>query len=387
MKKILLLSFLILQIAISNAQPNIVINANPASSSPCDTCFIFSANLNGWGTAPFAYEWNINNPPVATGTSATISHCFNHIPNAGDTIYLKVTDAFGQIGYGFMIMNSIYPILNAVHSICIVTVDSASGKNIVVWEQSTDTTVASYNLFKETTMSGVYALVGNILRNSFSIFLDTSSHPEQVAARYKISMLDHCGFESQESSAVKTIHLTVSAGLPGTWNLNWDNAEGFPVVKFRIWRKHASQNPMLIDSVQSSLNSYSDVNAPAGLIHYFLEAISTNVCYPSMKGFFSSFSNFVDNSAFLGVNEEDISKNISVNPNPFSTSAIFTIDSGVRVQNSRFELFDVFGKQVKSFQVTSQRFEIVRGNFPSGIYFYKLCDENKIISSGKIIIQ
>ena len=394
MKKFLLPLFL-LSVIFSRAQMGITASVYMMPATvPCDSCFTFSTNVAG-GNPPYTYQWTFAGPPSAIYTSQTFTHCLSQPLDSAHYLWFHVSDVGGMNTFDWPLFG--VPIKFTSQPICIVSVDSASGKNLIVWEQTTDPTVVSYSIYKETTTSGIYALIGNVHRNNFSTFTDLTSNPAQVAARYKISLIDSCGNESSQSLAAKTIHLIVNAGLPNTWNLNWDNAEGFPVVKSRIWRQHNSQPPVLIDSVQSSLNSYSDMNAPGGLLHYTLEAISTNVCKPSLKTIFSpmnsyssSFSNFVDNSAFLAVNEENISENISVQPNPFSAEITLSItDLGFQHKDLKFQLYDVFGKIIFSDVIPSgvRNLLIKRNNISQGIYFYKLFDSEKIIAAGKLIAQ
>ncbi len=391
MKKIISTLFLF-PVLFIQAQMSATLYMMPASA-PCNSCFDFSANISG-GTPPYTYKWTFAGPPSVSYTTQTVNHCLTHPIDSAHYIYFEAWD-----GAGNMLQWPLFtpPIAFSPITICMVTVDSTLGKNLIIWDQTTDPTVISYNIYKETTSAGIYAVIGNVRRNDFSTYTDLSSNPDQVAARYKLSMIDSCGNESFQSLATKTIHLTVSSGMQNTWNLNWDNAEGFPVVKFRIWRQYNSQPPVLIDSVQSSLNSYTDMNAPGGLLHYTLEAISTNVCNPSLKTNFSpinfyssSFSNFVDNSAFLGLNEEYISENISVQPNPFSTTTVLRITNlnQLRMGEMQLKIVDLCGNEIYPTVIrNSDSFVISKENISPGIYFYKILDSEKTIAAGKLIAQ
>ena len=359
-------------------------------SVPCNSCFTFSADVSG-GNPPYNYQWTFAGPPSVTYSTQTFTHCLSQPLDSAHYLWFHVSDVGGMNTFDWPLFDA--PIKFTSHPVCMVSVDSASGKNLIVWEQTTDPSVVSYNVYKESTTSGVYTLIGNAHRNSFSTYTDSTSNPAQVAARYKISMIDYCGNESYPSNAAKTIHLAVSAGMQNSWNLNWDNAEGFPVVKFRIWRQHASQSTVLIDSVQSSLNSYTDMNAPGGLLHYTLEAISTNVCNPSLKTIYSpvnsyssSFSNFVDNSAFLGVDELNSNATVSVYPNPFTGKTALCIRNS-QINCFEFILYDVYGNELRSEKINSRSFTIDRKDLPAGIYFYKMAGAGSFFETGKLIAR
>jgi hypothetical protein len=79
---------------------------------------------------------------------------------------------------------------------------------------------------------------------------------------------------------------------------------------------------------------------------------------------------------------------ITIFPNPFSTQTTVELESGNRYQDMRFEMFDVYGRKVKSLQVTSSKFEIQRGDLPGGIYFVSVYTfENHLLGYGKLVIQ
>ena len=92
-------------------------------------------------------------------------------------------------------------------SICIVTVDSATGKNLIVWEKS-GPIGWMYHIYKEGTQANVYFGIGGVPYDSLSIFLDSLADPRQRSWRYKISCVDTCFNESDLSSVHKTMHLT-----------------------------------------------------------------------------------------------------------------------------------------------------------------------------------
>jgi len=52
-----------------------------------------------------------------------------------------------------------------------------------------------------------------------------------------------------------------------------------------------------------------------------------------------------------------------------------------------FHIYDILGKAVKQTKITSNRTTINFNNLADGIYIYKLSDKEKIITTGKIIIN
>jgi len=104
------------------------------------------------------------------------------------------------------------------------------------------------------------------------------------------------------------------------------------------------------------------------------------------------------------INEIPNNASVSVFPNPFSTSATFTISlstplgmtlPGMTKQNLQFVLYDCYGRAVKNFIISSSEFKLDRGDLQSGVYFYKVTgDASAPLSTshvqwacGKIIIE
>ena len=57
------------------------------------------------------------------------------------------------------------------------------------------------------------------------------------------------------------------------------------------------------------------------------------------------------------------------------------------MDNGEFIMYDVFGREVKKLSIVNSPFSIHRGNLPSGIYFFKVSADEKVIGTGKVIIE
>ena len=88
-----------------------------------------------------------------------------------------------------------------------------------------------------------------------------------------------------------------------------------------------------------------------------------------------------------GVNDYSLENNATIYPNPFNTATTIEILRFGQDNNTKFEMFDVYGRQVKNLEVTIPKFEIQRENLPSGIYFYTLSAEKKLIGTGKLVVK
>ena len=157
--------------------------------------------------------------------------------------------------------------------ICIVSVDSATGKNMIVWDQPTGVPLDSFLIFRETSQAGVYDQIGAQLGTVFSTFIDTGSYPAVQANRYKLGFRDSCGIASDISANHKTIHLTVNQGVGNTWNLIWDAYEGFTFASYLIYRGTAPDSMTLLTTIASTLYTYTDLT-PTTPVYYAIAVVN-----------------------------------------------------------------------------------------------------------------
>jgi PDZ domain-containing secreted protein len=178
--------------------------------------------------------------------------------------------------------------------VCIVGVNPQTNFNRVIWEHPNSTAIDSFYVYKETNQANIYQKIGGTAFNDTAIFDDVSSNPAVQAYRYKLSLVDSCGVESALGDFHKTIHLTINQGIGSAWNLIWSGYEGFTYPSYNIYRGLNSNNMVLLTTIASNLNSYTDLTAPAGQLYYQIEVVSSFSCDPS-RSFNTSRSNIVEN--------------------------------------------------------------------------------------------
>ena len=279
--------------------------------------------------------------------------------------------------------------------ICVVTVDSASGKNLIVWEKTPDVGTEFFNIYKETG-AYFYQPIGNVPYNNLSKFLDINSDANIKSDRYKISVVDTCGNESSLSNAHKTMHLTVNLGTGYQHNLIWENYEGFPFGKYFIYRGTTPGNMSLIDSIQSTITTYTDTANIPGTVYYRITIRKQVSCTISgaMKDQTETYNTSVSNMEeyqVLGVNNNGNSTfELSAYPNPFSnsTNIIYTLPEKAHV---KLDVYNMLGEVVKEYVDESQdagnynySFSAKQQGYTSGMYYLKL-DVNGIVTVKKLI--
>jgi hypothetical protein len=234
---------------------------------------------------------------------------------------------------------SYLPISN--QNICIVGVESASGKNKVVWEKQQTQAISGYNIYRENSQSGSFDLIGSTLYSDSSVFLDINSNPIQQANRYKIKYIDSCGNEGVEGTTHKTLHLTINQGVSTTWNLIWTPYDGVSYPSYNIYRGSSASTMTLINTVASNITSYTDNNAPSGSVYYQIEIVGPN-CNPTKSSYNNSRSNISSNDpSYLGISENKIIP-ISIYPNPASN--LIHIDYNGNIE--KLEIVDTKGAVV-----------------------------------------
>jgi hypothetical protein len=258
-------------------------------------------------------------------------------------------------------------------NICVVGVDSLTNNIRVVWEKPITTAIDSFYVYKESTVSNVYAQVGSRAYDSLSVWIDPISNPAVQAYRYKITALDTCGVETPMSDFHKTIHLTINQGVGGAWNLIWSHYEGINFGSYKIYRGTSTSNMSLLTSIQSNLNSYTDLTPPSGLVYYQIEIINPNSCSPTKSTNYSlSRSNIVVNGQndLLQISNDFI----SVYPNP--TNGEFIIDITKGLIGEQYYITDFSGKIIKFGKFENSKEKVDIDDFSKGVFIIQIKNRN-----------
>lgn len=271
-------------------------------------------------------------------------------------------------------------------SICMVTVDTLTNSNIVVWTPLVSADVVSYNIYKESSQSGLYYLVANQSADSISQYYDYPSNPAIKSWRYKVAAVDDCGNESELSDPHKTIHLTSNLGVGGVVNLIWDHYNGFNYDTYYIHRYHPSTGWETIDSVGSMNISYTDLTPPSDSnLVYIIEIIPPTTCTAfKVQDHNSSRSN----KSTVNAPEEDdlgvdgLNTDLSIYPNPTSGNVQLMYSSVI----SQVKLYDMSGKLVYQASNAANTMTIDCTELSRGVYTVQLITENGILQS-KLVKQ
>ncbi len=288
--------------------------------------------------------------------------------------------------------------------ICLVTVDSVTQKNKIIWERILGQLTSYYKIYKYVVGSN-YVAIDSVLFDNMSEYIDVNSNPEAYFNQYKISAVDSIGVESDMSPYHKTINLLVSQGVPITtvvlaWNEYRDESGHFIPDGYQILRGTSPFN-MTSHVVLPGINiSYNDLNVTEGQ-YYLISVLKPTPCYPSSTGtkeiggpYSSSFSNMEENFIDFITNLFNLNGRIEISPNPMNNSATLNISNfKYNKSNTIMQIMDITGKMVREETLTPDRLsgstyiqiEIERGDLKSGIYFVEIISEK--VYRGKLVVE
>lgn len=230
--------------AMGNLNPSSTLGLEISAPSGPAFCKGKSTSLDA-GTGYSSYYWN------TAETSRSI------LASSPGSYTVSVSNGAGC--FDFDTIDVAEQIPDSTQELCMVLV-SKTNKNVVIWERNPDRRgTAFFKIYKETKDAGEYLVADTVYWNEMTMYTDLKSQPEIRSNRYKISVVDSCGNESELSSPHKTMHIIASLGLQNRVNLSiTDPYEGFQYSSFIIMRGTNKDNLVDIDTIPSNLTTYTD---------------------------------------------------------------------------------------------------------------------------------
>ncbi|OFX39079.1 MAG: hypothetical protein A2X08_03785 [Bacteroidetes bacterium GWA2_32_17] len=328
-----------------------------------------TVNVSG-GLPPYTYLWSTT--PAQTTQIVTGLTAGNYMVTVTDANSITKTASV-------TIIQS--PLISAP-SICLVTVDSTSTKNLIIWEKPVVTNINSFNIYRE--ISSVYTHIASIPYSVTSIFTDITNgvNPNSASYKYKISIVDTCGNESTLSNFNRTIHVAVYPESPCGYNLIWNDYIGFPVTQYLIYRDSSNTGWLKKDSVSFGNTSWTDFTCyPANdTIAYLVEAIYQEGCNSTKDMAYNSTrsnvqSNYSDYVPLLSTNDF----NLKISPNPTNGKFTVTISNfQSSIINSQLSIANALGKVIFKSNITNPKSEVYLLGQPSGIYIVSIKSGKKV---------
>lgn len=311
------------------------------------------------------------------------------------TYICTVTTTSGCVGTNAWTITSKAPQANPI---CIVTVDSLTTSNLIVWEKAQTVGVDYYNIYRETAQPGSYALIDTVKYDNLSVFNDVVASPKTKSWRYKISAVNDCGIEGPKSIAHKTVHLVTYpvAAIPAQMVV-WDDYEGISYSSADLYRFSNENGWEFLTTVTNTEYLYEDLTAPTltGL-DYMLEITPSSVCtatenkaqdYNSSRsnkaaGIFNPGNGTGDSNNSLS--EENDNFSLTVYPNPSNGILNVIYENFSASFNANISIIDLQGRVIYTDVLNEGNNTIDIDYLSSGIYTV-IVNDNSTTETVKIV--
>jgi hypothetical protein len=247
-----------------------------------------------------------------------------------------------------------------------VTVDSSSSRNVIVWEKLDKFATDSFFIYREITTNN-YQEIAATGRDSLSQYEDSSANPVVTAYRYKMATKDTCGNSGVLSPYHNTIHLQYLGNGNLVWNAYEIENQTTPIISYDVYRDSTGTgNWTLMVTVPGTQTTATDVNFSTNPnSQYRIKANWINTCTPSRSAYDGVFSNIITQSSVNGIASIN-REGIMLYPNPAST--LLYLDAP-GFEKGMLNFYNIQGQQVL-IQKFAHQIDIRHLN--SGVYFIEI---------------
>lgn len=357
--------------------------------------------------SPLTITWNVEEPysssnyiefssnngltweVIANGSNQGNSGSLEwYTPNVNSTeCLIRITDSYATSSSDTSAAFTIMPFPET--PVCMVTVDSLTNHNIILWEKPVSDLIADFLVYKETDEANVYEVIDTVGYAAVSMVTDNESNPSIRPYRYKIGFRDSINRVFPAGDYHQTIHLTINQGVNGSYNLIWTPYAGLTYTSYKIMRKAGNGAYEQIATVSSSFTSFTDFNAPADDIAYMVKIENAGGC--TIGDASAAYNAIYSNQAsFDLVSASKITKtDFSIYPNP-ANDRIF-VQPGAQMEGAiNLSISDLTGRVVYSTNfwnaIAGQAISINTAGLAEGVYLLQLTTEQAKKAS-KIIIE
>ncbi len=241
------------------------------TNSPYSITWTVENPYNGYAYLEYSINngqtWEIINGVFYQGNTGSYEW---YTPNVdSDECLVRIGDSYSLNSLDTSGMFSIFTFPET--PVCMVSVDSLTNYNVVIWERPVSDMIADFLVYKETDEFNVYEVIDTVGYEEITMVTDAGSNPAIRPYRYKIGFIDIENRLFPSGDYHQTIHLTINQGVNDSWNLIWTPYTGFDYPSYKIMRKTDSGDYEQIATVSASFSSYTDLNAPPGEVFYMIK--------------------------------------------------------------------------------------------------------------------
>jgi len=273
--------------------------------------------------------------------------------------------------------------------VCMVSVDSLTNNNVILWEKPVSNLITDFLVYKETDEANVYEIIDTVAYDEVPMVTDYSSNPSIRPYRYKIGFMDSENRVFPASDYHQTIHLTISQGVNNNWNLIWTPYIGFNYSSYNILRKSGSGSYEQIATISSSFNSFTDFNAPSKDVAYIVSINRPGGCNIGLRS--SGYSDVYSNVASVNLVSVAEAKEVNFSVYPVPANDRINIQFGDESTGKiNLTITDVTGRIIYSEEFNDswqgQVHSINSSDFAEGLYLLNVISEGSR-SKKKIVVR
>lgn len=264
--------------------------------------------------------------------------------------------------------------------ICVITVDSVTTTNLVVWEKIQTIGIDHYNIYRETSTQGEYILIDTVMSGNISLFNDVIASPAERSWSYKISAVNICGEESPLSVAHRTIHMDLLDLGSNSVQVNWNAYEGTTFTDYIVWRFTTAAGWEEAGTVSNTTLSFTDpVDYATPGLDYMVEFELTTPCSAEKAQDFNTVRSNRERGQFAtgegvdGVSSNSVGENylntINMYPNPTSDKLTFVQEGNEQLT---YTIFSLSGQEMQTSQSSQTNTVLDLSNLNAGVYLVEL---------------
>ncbi|NVO19219.1 MAG: T9SS type A sorting domain-containing protein [Bacteroidetes bacterium] len=357
--------------------------------------------------SPFTISWTVENPYspanyiefstdngetwelIGNGSSQGNSGSFDWItPNVdSDHCLIRISDSYAYSAVDTSAAFTVMPYPET--PVCMVSVDSLTNHNVILWEKPVSNLIADFLVYKETDEANVYEIIDTVAYDGVPMVTDPGSNPSMRPYRYKIGFMDSENRVFPAGDYHQTIHLTISQGVGSTYNLIWTPYIGFNYSSYNILRKSGSGNYEQIATISSSFSSYTDFNAPSEDVAYIVSINRPGGCDVGMRS--PGYSAVYSNVASVGLVSLPENKEVKFSLFPVPANDMINIKFGDNATGTfKLTITDIPGRVVYSGEYSDsgsgQLHSINCANFAEGMYLLTI-NSSEVQTTQKILVR
>lgn len=352
---------------------NMAINS---SGSLCGDSTGTASSMVTGGVSPYSYQWS----------SGTANDTALSLPSGSHTVV--VTDANSCTISSVVNVGITTP----TPDICLVTVDSLSSHNILMWDKTAFTNVDYFNIYREDITNN-YTLIAAVDYDSLSEYHDLDMNmadPNVTTKRYKMSAVDTCGNESAKSNFHNTIFIAHNNGT-FTWNTYTIQNSANPVTNYVLMRDDlANGNWIQVGTTAGTQNVLNDPNYATfqATADWRVETIWNITCTSTLREsngaaatLVKSKSN-ITNNRVVGITQSS-GIDFGMYPNPANESLTIVLD---KATSCSVEVNNSLGETIRKVNLSGND-QINISELANGVYYVKILSEGKQLGIKKLVVQ